>query len=120
MEMAVERYYPTLLSDTEYQRERTIEIAHETSQGYPIILESAGFHNIQEILHDVELVSQNEQEFWWQTEHLGWEIFLQKIEEFEKNRLLQIKHAIFQDLQPYKHAGGTHFTQGAFFMSGEK
>lgn len=120
MEEAMERYYPSLLTDNEYMQERTIGMAHEKAPGYKIILHSAGFHHIEVTREVAEFISTDEEEFWRQMEHVGWDIFFEKIEKVEANKLLQIKHAVFQDLQDHKQLDGIHFTKSVFYLSGMK
>jgi SAM-dependent methyltransferase len=120
MENAMEQHCPALLGDPEYQQERTIGMSRENAHGYEIILDSAGFRNIKVIEYEAEFVSTDEQEFWRQMEHLGWDIYFKKIEKVGSPNLMEIKRAIFQDIQPNKHKDGIHFTKRVLFVTATK
>ena len=120
MESAMEKYYPALLSDIEYQQERTIGMAHENAHGYEIIFHSAGFRQIQVTTQETDCISTDEQEFWRQMEHLGWDVFFTKIETVDKTSLQEIKQAIFQDIQNHKHSDGIHFVKRVFYVTAIK
>jgi ubiquinone/menaquinone biosynthesis C-methylase UbiE len=120
MEETMERYYPSLLNDTQYLQERTIGMAHENAQGYEIILNTAGFRDIQVTRETAEFVSTDEAEFWWQMQSIGWDVFFKKIEKIKSDELQLIKYAIYQDIQSHKQADGIHFTKSVFYVSGVK
>ena len=51
-------------------------------------------------------------------DYIGWDSFIEKIE--NEDELHRVKAAIFNDLQPYKHADGIHFDKVVFYVSGVK
>ncbi len=117
MEAAIQRHYPAILQDDEYLERRPIGMAYEKAEGYEIILERAGFRGIEVSKETMTFVSTDEDEWWRQMLHLGWESLVDKIEADELHR---VKGAIFQDLQPYRQADGIHFNKVVFFVSAVK
>lgn len=65
-------------------------------------------------------VSTDEEEWWRQMQHLGWDSFTEKIEADGTDQLHRVKQAIFKDLQPHKQADGIHFDKAVFFVCGTK
>jgi ubiquinone/menaquinone biosynthesis C-methylase UbiE len=120
MEAAMLRYFPALLQDHEYLRRRPIGMAYEKAAGYEIIFKAAGFHNIEIFKETAEFVSTDEEEWWRQMNHVGWMSIIKRIEQDDITQLHKLKHAIFNDLQPYKQADGLHFTKTVFYVSGVK
>lgn len=120
MEEAIIRYYPAILEDSEYLEERPIGMAYEKAEGYEIIFQRAGFREIEIFRETMTFVSTDEEEWWRQMLHLGWDSFIQKIENDGTDQLPRVKEAIFQDLQRYKKADGIHFDKVVFFVCGVK
>lgn len=120
MEEAIIRHYPAILQDSEYLERRPIGMAYEKAAGYEIILQSAGFRDIEVSLEEHEFVSTDEEEWWRQMQHVGWDSLLEKIEREASGQLQRIKEAIFQELQQYKRADGIYFTKAVFFISAVK
>lgn len=117
MEATMLRRYPPLLQDPEYLDRRPIGMAYEKPQGYVIILNRAGFREIEVTQHSMTSVSTDEEEWWRQMRSLGWASLLDKIEVDELHR---VKEVIFEDLQAFKGPGGIHFKKTAFFVCGMK
>lgn len=117
MEAAILRHYPAILQDDEYLERRPIGMAYEKAPGYEIILESAGFRGIDISKETMTFVSTDEDEWWRQMLHLGWESLVDKIEADELHR---VQEAIFRDLQPHRQADGIHFNKVVFFVSAVK
>jgi ubiquinone/menaquinone biosynthesis C-methylase UbiE len=117
MEEAILRHYPAILQDDEYLERRPIGMAYEKAEGYEIIMQSAGFQSTEVAKETMTFVSTDEEEWWWQMLHLGWESLVAKIESGELQR---VKEAIFQDLQSHKQADGLHFRKVVFFVSAVK
>jgi len=117
MEDAVLRHYPEILEDAEYIRRRPIGMAYEKAGGYQVILENAGFREIKVSKVRETFVSTDEQEWWQQMLHLGWDSLIKKIDE---ERLSEVKSAIFSDLTPVKREDGLGFDKLVFFVSGVK
>ncbi|MEJ2735878.1 MAG: methyltransferase domain-containing protein [Anaerolineae bacterium] len=117
MEEAILRHYPAILRDDEYLERRPIGMAYEKAEGYEIIMQSAGFQSIEVAKETMTFLSTDEEEWWRQMLHLGWDSLIEKIETGELQR---VKEAIFQDLQSYKQADGLHFRKVVFFVSAVK
>jgi SAM-dependent methyltransferase len=120
MEEAMIRHYPAILEDSEYLERRPIGMAYEKAAGYEIIFHRAGFREIAILRETMTFVSTDEEEWWRQMQHLGWGSLTEKIEEDGSDRLQTVKEAVFEDLQPYKHADGIHFDKVVFFVCGLK
>ena len=120
MECAMLRYYPALLKDSHYLAQRPIGMAYEKSEGYEIILRSAGFREITISTETMSFLSTAEEEWWQQMLRLGWEPILQNIGRQDADKLQRIKFEIFNDLQQYKHADGLHFDKIVCFVQGLK
>jgi ubiquinone/menaquinone biosynthesis C-methylase UbiE len=120
MEEAITRYYPEILEDNEYLERRPIGMAYENARGYEMIFQDAGFNEIRVVKETMTFVSTDEEEWWRQMLHLGWDSFIEKIETEGKDRLQKLKVAIFKDLQRYKRDNGIHFDKVVFFVSGVK
>ena len=117
MEAALVRYHPAILEDSEYLQRRPIGMAYEKADGYEIILRSAGFREINVFKEEKVFVSMNEEEWWRQMQHVGWASIFKKI---ESSQLESVKRGIFEELQPFKHSDGLHFTKVVFFIHGVK
>jgi hypothetical protein len=120
MEEAVIRHYPEILEDNEYLEERPIGMAYEKAEGYEIILRTAGFRDIEFCKETMTFVSTDEEEWWRQMLHLGWDSFLEKPDHDRMDQLQRVKEAIFRDLQRYKWADGIHFDKVVSFVCGVK
>lgn len=120
MEEAMLRHYPALLEDQEYLRRRPIGIAYEKANGYEIIFDSAGFHNIETYKETAEFVSTDEEEWWRQLNSVGWDSILERIGQDNSEEFHRIKDAILNDLQSYKQSDGIHFSKTVFYVSGVK
>ncbi len=120
MEDAILRHYPAILEDSEYLQRRPIGMAYEKAQGYEIIFRSAGFRNIEVSTETMTFVSTDEEEWWRQMEHLGWDSLTKKIKRASPGELRRVKKAIFEDLQAYKRPEGICFRKVVFFVSGVK
>lgn len=117
MEEEMVRHYPAILEDGEYLEERPIGMAYEKAEGYRIILQGAGFRDIEVCHETMTFVSTDEEELWRQVRQVGWDSLLDKI---EAEQLQGVKQAIFEDLQRYRHADGIRFDKVVFFVSGVK
>lgn len=120
MEEAMIRHYPAILEDSEYLERRPIGMAYEKAAGYEIIFHRAGFRETQVLRETMTFVSTDEEEWWRQMQHLGWDSLTKKIEGDGSDRLQRVKEAIFEDLQRYRQADGIHFDKVVFFVSGLK
>lgn len=120
MEEAIIRHYPAILEDREYLERRPIGMAYEKAEGYEVIFPRAGFKEIKILRETMTFVSTDEEEWWRQMQHLGWDSLLEKIENRSTDHLARVKEAIFKDLQRYKHADGIHFDKEVFFVCGVK
>jgi hypothetical protein len=120
MEEAFIRHFPAILQDRAFIERRPIGMANENAAGYEIILQSAGFGDIEFVTERAEFVSTDEEEWWRQMQAVGWASILEKIEKHGAGQLQRIKETIFKDLQRYKQADGIHFTKSVFFVSGVK
>ncbi len=120
MEAAIIRHYPAILEDSEYLRQRPIGMAYEKPEGYEIILKKAGFKILETFTESMTFVSTDEDEWWRQLLHLGWESLIKTIEQKGYNHLERLREGIFQDLQPYKHSDGIRFEKEVFFISAVK
>jgi ubiquinone/menaquinone biosynthesis C-methylase UbiE len=120
MEEAIIRHYPAILDDPEYLENRPIGMAYEKASGYEIIFQSAGFKDIEIVREKMVFISTDEEEWWQQMQHLGWDSLLEKIEIKAINQLGEVKEAVFKDLQRYKHADGIRFSKAVFFVCGVK
>jgi ubiquinone/menaquinone biosynthesis C-methylase UbiE len=120
MEDAFIRHYPAILEDQEYIERHPIGMANENADGYEIILRAAGFRHIEISTEVAEFISTDEEEWWRQMREVGWRSFFEKLGKEFPDRLLRIKEAIFEDLQPYKQSDGIHFTKSVFFVRGVK
>lgn len=116
MEEAMLRHYPAILDDPEYLQRRPIGMAYEKVEGYEIILQQAGFREMEIFRERMTFVSTDEEEWWQQMQHLGWDSLTRKIENGGNGRLQRVREAIFKDLQPYKLADGIHFDKAVFFV----
>jgi ubiquinone/menaquinone biosynthesis C-methylase UbiE len=117
MEDAILRYHPAILEDREYIQHRPIGMSYEKAQGYELIFRSAGFKEIEILTHSMTFVSTDEEEWWRQMNHLGWDTLLAKIED---HRLRRLKELIFNDLQAFKKNDGICFQKSAFFVCARK
>jgi ubiquinone/menaquinone biosynthesis C-methylase UbiE len=117
MEEAVIRHHPTILKDPVYLKHRPIGMAYEKAEGYKLILRSGGFREIETIKEEMIFVSIDKEEWWQQMQHLGWDDIF---ENMTSDRLQFIKQAIFEELQPFQHTDGLHFTKRVFFTHGVK
>jgi ubiquinone/menaquinone biosynthesis C-methylase UbiE len=120
MEAAILRHHPATMEDPEYKARRPIGMAYENQAGYEVILRNAGFKEIRFNIEKMTFVSTDEEEWWRQMQHIGWDSFLENIGNQDADHLEKLKAAIFTDLQPYKHADGIHFEKEVFFMHAEK
>jgi SAM-dependent methyltransferase len=120
MEDAMIRHYPAILEDSEYLAQRPIGMAYEKAAGYEIIFRRAGFREIEVLRETMTFVSTDEEEWWRQMQHLGWDSLTKKIEGDGSDRLQRVKEAIFENLQRYRQADGIHFDKVVFFVSGLK
>ena len=120
VETEMVRHYPAILEDSEYLERRPIGMAYEKAEGYKIILQSAGFRDI-EIFHEtMTFVSTDEEEWWRQMQNVGWDSLLEKIGNQGPDQLPRVKQAILEDLQCHKQADGIHFDKVVLFCSGVK
>ena len=117
MENAIRRYYPEILDDSEYLERRPVGMAYENAEGYEIIFQKAGFRNFDVIREAMTFVSSDEDEWWEMMLYVGWDTYIEKI---ENDRLEKIKNEIFKDLQSHKQVDGIHFEKIVFFVHGEK
>lgn len=120
MEEAVIRHHPAILEDCGYLERRPIGMAYEKAEGYEKIIQSAGFREIEIHKEAMTFVSTDEEEWWRQMQHLGWDSIFEKIENDRTGQLQRIKQAIFKDLQHQKQADGIHFHKVVFFVSAVK
>lgn len=120
MEKSMLRYYPEILEDGEYLERRPIGMAYEKPAGYEIILRAAGFRDIEVSRETAEFVSTDEEEWWRQMQSIGWDTIIEKINNRSAGQLQRLKKAILQDIQPFKHPDGIHFTKSVFYVSGVK
>jgi SAM-dependent methyltransferase len=120
MEQSVLRHYPEILQDEEYLERRPIGMAYEKAEGYEIIFRSAGFREIEYCRETITCVSTDQEEWWRQMLHVGWDSLIDKIEDQGSDQLQRIKGAILHDLQRFKQADGIHFDKVVFFCSGVK
>lgn len=120
MEEAMLRHYPAILEDSEYLERRPIGMAYEKAAGYEVIFRQTGFKEIEVLRETKTFVSTDEEEWWRQMQHLGWDSLTKKIEGDGSDRLQRVKEAIFEDLQRYRQADGIHFDKVVFFVSGLK
>lgn len=120
MEEAILQHYPAILEDREYLERRPIGMAYEKAEGYETIFQEAGFREIEVSGETMTFVSTDEEEWWRQMQHLGWDSFMEKIEADGTDRLQRVKEAVFNDLQRYKQADGIRFDKVVFFVCGVK
>jgi len=120
MEDAIIRHYPAILEDREYLERRPIGMAYEKAEGYEIIFQSVGFREIEIFREAMTFISTDEEEWWRQMQHLGWDSLIEKIENDGTDQLQRVKEAIFKALQRYKQADGIHFDKVVFFVCGVK
>jgi SAM-dependent methyltransferase len=120
MEEAMIRHHPAILEDSEYLERRPIGMSYEKAAGYEIILRQAGFREIEVLRETKTFVSTDEEEWWRQMQHLGWESLIEKVEKAGSDRLQRVKQAIFEDLQRYKRPDGIQFEKVVFFVCGLK
>ena len=120
MEEAIIRHYPAILEDRDYLEQRPIGMAYEKAAGYEIIFRTAGFREIEVFREAMTFVSTDEEEWWRQMLHIGWDSFLKKGENNGADEVKRIKEAIFEDLQPYKKADGIRFDKVVFYIRGVK
>lgn len=120
MEEAMLRHYPAILEDSEYLERRPIGMAYEKAAGYEIILHRAGFRKIEVLRETMTFVSIDEETWWRQMQHLGWDSLTEKIEKNGSDQLQMVKEAIFEYLQRCRQADGIHFDKAVFFVSGLK
>lgn len=120
MEEAMLRHYPQLLEDPEYLAERPIGMAYEKAVGYELILQSAGFREIEISKEEVTCISQDEQEWWRQMRQVGWDSILETIRRNNIERYIELKALIFEDLQRFMVGDGIQFLKVVFFLSGVK
>ena len=118
MEEAIIRHYPPILEDDEYLEQRPIGMAYEKAEGYKIIFQNAGFREIEIFRETMTFISTDEEEWWRQMQHLGWDSFIEKIENVGTDQLQRVKEAIFKDLQHHKQKDGIHFDKVVFFVCG--
>ena len=120
MEEAIIRHYPAILEDREYLDQRPIGMSYEKAKGYEIIFQHAGFREIGIFRETMTCISTDEEEWWRQMQHLGWDSFIEKIKNVGTDQLQRVKEAIFKDLQCYKQTDGIHFDKVVFFVCGVK
>ena len=120
MEEAMIQHYPAILEDSEYLERRPIGSAYEKAAGYEIIFRQAGFREIEVLRETMTFVSTDEEEWWRQMQHLGWDSLTEKIQKDGSDRLQRVKEAIFEDLQRYKQEDGIHFDKMVLFACGLK
>ncbi|KPJ91939.1 MAG: hypothetical protein AMJ53_10405, partial [Gammaproteobacteria bacterium SG8_11] len=94
MEEAVIRHYPAILENDEYLKRRPIGMAYEKAAGYEIILQSAGFREIEVFKEAMTFVSTDEEEWWRQMLQIGWGSFLERGENNVADKIKRIKEAI--------------------------
>ena len=107
-----------ILKDSEYLERRPIGMAYEKARGYEIIFGRAGFKEIEVHRETRTFVSTDEEEWWRQMLHLGWDSLVEKIENAGTDQLQRVKGAIFEHLQRYKQADGIQFDKTVFFVRG--
>jgi len=120
MEDAMLRHYPQFLEDPEYLAERPIGMAYEKAEGYDLILQKAGFREIEISKEEVTCISVDEQEWWRQMKQVGWDSLLEKIRQNSVERYVELKALTFEDLQRFKYGDEIRFRKVVFFLSGIK
>jgi SAM-dependent methyltransferase len=120
MEDAIIRHYPAILEDPEFLSERPVGMARENAEGYQVVLQSAGFKEIQIHREVMAFVSRDEEEWWRQMLFLGWDLFLDKLEEGDSGHLREVKEDVLSDLQEQRREDGIHFDKTVVFVSGIK
>ena len=120
MEAAMLRHHPSLIDDADYIQHRPVGMSYENAPGYELILRSAGFVDIQVLSITADFISTDEDEWWRQMDSVGWGVFFKKLTMENACRFLEIKQAIVDDLQQFKHEDGICFSKTAFFVSGVK
>lgn len=120
MEKTIIQHYPAILNDREYLDQRPIGMAYENAEGYEIILRNAGFHGIRSTENESTFVSTDEEEWWRQMRHLGWDTLIDNIDRNEFDQMQRVKQAIFEDLQQFKQPNGIQFTKKVNFVHGIK
>jgi ubiquinone/menaquinone biosynthesis C-methylase UbiE len=120
MEEAIHRHYPAILEDQEYLERRPIGMAYEKAEGYETILRDAGFRDIKIIKEEAVFISTDEEEWWRQMMHLGWDSLIDNIKQKGIEQVQSIKKAIFEELQQYKQSDGIQFAKTVFFICGMK
>ena len=114
MEEAMLRHHPALSQDRDYLEQRPIGMSYEKAEGYEIIFQRAGFRQIEVSSETMTFVSTDEEEWWRQMRHVGWDSLMSKIEAAEADELQRIKVAIFKDLRRYRRGDGIHFDKAVF------
>lgn len=115
------RQFPSLVSDREKGAgSDPLVYSRENPEGYGAILQNAGFKTIEFNKEKVELCSTDEEEWWEQMRHLGWQLYFDRLEKMGSNTLQTFKKSVFKDLEHYKHPDGIHFTKSVFYAYGEK
>jgi SAM-dependent methyltransferase len=120
MEEQVQRYYPAILEDADYLEKRPVGMAYEKAEGYEIILRAGGFREVEVSEETMTFVSTDEEEWWRQMLHLGWETHIRKLETRGAGQMQRVKDAILADLQRHKHPDGIRFDKTVFFVSAAK
>jgi SAM-dependent methyltransferase len=116
-EETVLRHFPAMRHNQAYLAEAPIGMAYEKPQGYEIILDKAGFREIEVATHTLTCLSTDEDEFWQQMLFVGWQPILDTLGEAEQQG---IKDAVLKDLQAQKGADGIIFDKTVFFVCAQK
>lgn len=115
------RQFPSLASDRDVGTgSNPLVYSRENPEGYRAILKNAGFKAIEFYKEEVEFSSTDEEEWWEQMRHLGWEFYFDRLEEMGSNTLQTFKESVFIDLEKYKHPDGILFTKSVFYACGKK
>lgn len=115
------REFPSLASDDiSFTGRNPLVYSRETSEGYSAILSKAGFKAIELYYEKAEFYSTNEEEWWEQMRHVGWDRYFGRLEKMGANMLQVFKESVFKDLEKYKHPDGIHFTKSVLYAIGEK
>jgi SAM-dependent methyltransferase len=121
MESIYTRYFPEIVSDARVDHlPRPLVYSKETPGGYERILREGGFDDIEIIQESADFISPNEETWWEQICRVGWQRYLNKIEERNAKELDEFKEAVFEELQDMKDTDGIHFKKHVFFIFGRK
>ncbi len=114
------RCFPVYVADQEKETGSAMMVySKENAKGIESILREGGYQDIEIVTETAEFVSTDEEEWWGQVWGAGWWEHIDRVARKDADRLERFKEQVFDNLQPYKHEDGIHFSKSVLFAFGK-